>query len=496
VQNRPTPAQPSNPPAPAQGWDPEPVGQTRSAPSGWDPEPAAAPSPQGWDSSPATREEHPPADNHGWDPAPVRWDTVAPQTPAPPAWDPRADQPPAAAAPVPRPPQPQGLDVDPPSRPRPPVQPAWETEPAAPEAVPAPASEGAAFDWLAAAPATERPAPPGPWEAAPAPVPMSKPVPAADPYTSATDMFSADPRDAHGSAPRRSHTHLAPMIISLAAKGGVGKTSSATFLAQRAAEVGGLKVVLIDINRGQGDIRKFLRLIGAPLPSVYDAALRGDPRLAIITPDRLTAARHVRLDNLGFALAMAPPETMLDTDQVNAGVYRDVIEEARTVADLVIVDTQIVEAVDTSELIDDVVIPALAKDAWALAISDVSMASVDNLKSRLTAFAEAGVPPDRVMFTVNRMSPGAVFNPEALADVFRHATTRVPLAHYVSAVAHDQAIADGMNIGGIEHNLPSIAPMLDTVLFRVTGLEVFDPARNAPRKKERRGLFSRLTARQ
>jgi len=275
----------------------------------------------------------------------------------------------------------------------------------------------------------------------------------------------------------------------------VGKTSSATFLAQRAAEIGGLKVVLIDMNRGQGDIRKFLRLIGAPLPSVYDAAVHGDPRLAIITPDRLTAARHVRLGKLGFALAMAPPETMLDTDQVNAGVYREVIEEARTVADLVIVDTQIVEAVDTSELIDDVVIPALAKDAWALAISDVSMASVDNLKSRLTAFAEAGVPPDRVMFTVNRMSPGAVFNPEALADVFRHATTRVPLAHYVGAVAHDQAIADGMNVGGIEHNLPSIAPMLDTVLFRVTGLEAFDPARHDPRKKERRGLFSRLRAR-
>jgi len=253
-------------------------------------------------------------------------------------------------------------------------------------------------------------------------------------------------------------------------------------------------VVLVDMNRGQGDIRKFLRLIGAPLPSVYEAALRGDPRMAIITPDRLTAARHVRLGKLGFALAMAPPETMLDTDQVNAGVYRDVIEEARTVADLVIVDTQIVEAVDTSELIDDVVIPALAKDAWALAISDVSMASVDNLKSRLTAFAEAGVPPDRVMFTVNRMSAGAVFNPEALADVFRHATTRVPLAHYVGAVAHDQAIADGMNVGGIEHNLPSIAPMLDTVLFRVTGLEVFDPARHDPRRKERRRLFSRLTA--
>jgi len=359
--------------------------------------------------------------------------------------------------------------------------------------------DGGAFDWAAAAPVPERPAPSNPWEAPLAPVPMSKPAAAAaaDPYTStdATDMFSADPRDVHGSAPRRSHTHLAPMIISLAAKGGVGKTSSATFLAQRAAEIGGLKVVLIDMNRGQGDIRKFLRLIGAPLPSVYEATLRGDPRMAIITPDRLTAARHVRLGKLGFALAMAPPETLLDTDQVNAGVYRDVIEEARTVADLVIVDTQIVEAVDTSELIDDVVIPALAKDAWALAISDVSMASVDNLKSRLTAFAEAGVPPDRVMFTVNRMSAGAVFKPEALADVFRHATTRVPLAHYVGAVAHDQAIADGMNVGGIEHNLPSIAPMLDTVLFRVTGLEVFDPAQHDLRKKERKGLFSWLRAR-
>jgi len=96
---------------------------------------------------------------------------------------------------------------------------------------------------------------------------------------------------------------------------------------------------------------------------------------------------------------------------------------------------------------------------------------------------------------VNRMSAGAVFNPEALADVFRHATTRVPLAHYVGAVAHDQAIADGMNVGAIEHNLPSIAPMLDTVLFRVTGLEVFDPARHDLRNKERKGLFSWLRAR-
>jgi len=52
-----------------------------------------------------------------------------------------------------------------------------------------------------------------------------------------------------------------------------------------------------------------------------------------------------------------------------------------------------------------------------------------------------------------------------------------------------------MNVGGIEHNLPSIAPMLDTVLFRVTGLEVFDPARHDPRKKERRGPFSWLRAR-
>jgi len=516
----PEPAQPPPSAAPAQGWDPEPAQQTRSAPApGWDPAPAQPQMPRGWDAPPETPNEHTPAGDHGWAAAPVRWDTAPAPATAPAALDPRADPYTSGAVeeeaqPQPRPPLAQGWGVEPQTnpQPRPPVQSAWDPQPTwepgpaedrgAPEAVPEPApDDGRAFDWLAPAPATERPAPPGPWEASPAPAPVLPPAaqsaPAGDLYTStdATDMFSADPRDAHGSAPRRSHTHLAPMIISLAAKGGVGKTSSATFLAQRAAEVGGLKVVLIDMNRGQGDIRKFLRLIGAPLPSMYDAAVRRDPRVAIITPDRLTAARHVRLDNLGFALAMAPPETMLDTDQVNAGVYRDVIDEARTVADLVIVDTQIVEAVDTSGLIDDVVIPALAKDAWALAISDVSMASVDNLKSRLTAFAEAGVPPDRVMFTVNRMSPGAVFNPEALADVFRHATTRVPLAHYVGAVAHDQAIADGMNIGGIEHNLPSIAPMLDTVLFRVTGLEAFDPARNAPRKKERRGLFSRLTAR-
>ncbi|EQD50517.1 hypothetical protein B1A_13417, partial [mine drainage metagenome] len=64
------------------------------------------------------------------------------------------------------------------------------------------------------------------------------------------------------------------VVAVFAGKGGVGKSTSMLSLAERAATVvPGLRVITIDANRGQGDLRTFLKLDDAGLPSIYDAAV-------------------------------------------------------------------------------------------------------------------------------------------------------------------------------------------------------------------------------
>lgn len=273
----------------------------------------------------------------------------------------------------------------------------------------------------------------------------------------------------------------APVIISFAAKGGVGKTTAASALAQRAVQVGGIrKVVLIDMNRGQGDIRKNLRL-DRPLRSIYDAALAGEPKSAVISPRRLAEARHPSLPKLGFGVVLAPQDDQADPSVVTTQVYRDVIDYARSTSDLVIVDTQIIEGTDTSGLIDGIVVPVLSRDGWGLALSDTSMTGVDNLLKRLRMWSVAGVSRDRMLFALNRANADSGLNTEVLRRIYSG------LAVPIGTIPQDGMLAAGFETGQLPHNHPDMARVLDEVLFRVTGLEAFDPANHPPLGRKPRG---------
>lgn len=141
----------------------------------------------------------------------------------------------------------------------------------------------------------------------PAP-PVGAPVPApfVDPYGDDDDLAGLVAGPVGGNRVTRT-LGLAPVVIVFAAKGGVGKTSFSLTLAERAVGVGALsRVVVVDGNRGQGDVRKYLRLSSANLPTMYDAALSGNPKQAIIGPRYLQQHRDPRLPDLGFGVVMAP----------------------------------------------------------------------------------------------------------------------------------------------------------------------------------------------
>lgn len=447
-------------PEPEPQQPPEPVDPFDDPAAGWGAAPAttasrpAAPDMSPPDTAPAAY----PAQEHHQPPPPVQPEAVRPEAvrPVQPLIPPRT-----------RPEQPAGPDPFTPPVVRPVAQPpapqpvAQRVPPAAfPQTVPRPV-----------APPPEYPAQrPG---QATQPVPQQVQPPSWRPEVTAPT-----------GAPR---TALAELVISLAAKGGVGKTSSALALAQRAVDVGGIrKVVVIDANRGQGDIRKYLRL-ERPLRSIYDAALAGDPASAIISPKRLNEARNPALPRIGFGVVLAPQDDQADPNVVTTAVYRRVVEQARQMADLVVMDTQIVEAWDTSDLIDGMVVPLLASSAWALALSDTSMAGVDNLVKRLQSFSASGVDRSRVLFAINRANQDSALQVERLHAVFGG------LAVPIGTIPMDGRIGASFETGRIPHDSPEMAHVLDEVLYRVTGLDAFE--NNQPNPSSRRrggvGFFSR-----
>lgn len=272
---------------------------------------------------------------------------------------------------------------------------------------------------------------------------------------------------------------LAPVVFTMSGKGGTGKTSMAINVAQRAASSGSnLRVVLVDMNRGQGDVRRYLRIARDANPRcVVDAAYSGNPADAILAPRELVAMRHHTLEPIRFALALAPPRQQSDPRLASADVYLSIINFARREADLVVVDTQIIEGTDTSGLIDRIVTPTLATDGWGMGVSDTSTPGVENLKDALVEFQRHGAARDRILTLVNRAE--IEFDQDAMAASF------APYSFASFCVTEQSEIVDATNSGQFVHSSSGFAPPIDTLLYRILALPEFDPARNDSARRAR-----------
>lgn len=260
----------------------------------------------------------------------------------------------------------------------------------------------------------------------------------------------------------------APLLIVYAGKGGVGKTSQTIMAAKTAADAG-LRVVLIDGNRGQADIGTFLRLPKAGLATIYSAVRSSDPADAILLPTVYNRHRPPVSEPLDFAVVLGPPAEHAHPSNVSAAAYAAVIDYARATADLVILDTQIAEAHRT-DLYDDLIIPAMRSGAWSVAIVNESRAGADNLFDRLVEFSEFGVSSDHSMILASMY--------EEFVDFDRTAIERKYGAYgtFIGSAGLDQRIKDEMNQGNFLTTSRAIAPATNAILYRVTGDERFAPA--------------------
>lgn len=356
-----------------------------------------------------------------------------------------------------------------------------------------------ATDWGSGWQATDAPAPPAEGQGHVANVPQGRaePAPAAPrpaaaqptmPPRGTDEIFNvaAAARSAlRGGSGGRSG--LGEVVIALSGSGGVGKSTFSLGLAARAADRG-KRVVLIDANLGQGDLSTFLRVAEAGLPTMYDAVIpKGDLRSALIDPTRLNEARDARLKKVEFAFVQAPTPEELATQRVTAAEVNRLIERAREIADLVVVDTQIVEADDPRHMVQSVILPQLGRNAWALAIAGLTSAGLSNLLRIMEQFQRQGILPSHLLSALSKMPRSIDVDHDRLVGTLQN------LSVYLGTAWADDQVLVAMNRGEVVGDQPALAHLFDTVLLRVFGMPIIaephDPD-DTPRS-----WWSRLTKR-
>lgn len=312
--------------------------------------------------------------------------------------------------------------------------------------------------------------------------PSSTPLPTAGPAPSGRRHETAvgDMMAAATAATRRPKAKL---LFVLSGKGGVLKTTMAITLAQRAARAGA-HVLLVDANRGQGDTRACLRMdTAAGLPSIYDYAEGTLLSECILTPQAVNAARGGDRDPVAFYFLPAPPAGMTAPYIVTADVYRRAIIAGRAGRniDLVIVDTQVSNDTDESGLFDQVYLPMLHDDAWAVALTDTSTQSVVNLGYRMDSFT---LDPARTFIVTTLPTDEET----ALTDRIRDYTRT--WGSFAGAVPHDPTARARQRDGNLLDEHPAFRQATGTILTRLLGRD-FDASPPAAGRAGWRRLLSR-----
>jgi pilus assembly protein CpaE len=210
----------------------------------------------------------------------------------------------------------------------------------------------------------------------------------------AISQFSSDVLNMQAARPVVPTTQDGPssgqIVTVMSAKGGSGKTVTATNLAVLLAQAPNTKVCLVDADLQFGDVCLVLQL--EPKFTVVNAAAelhRLDEQLisSILTPH-----------HTGLKVLAAPLEPAFADDITTAGLLQ-ILDLLRTMFDYVVVDT--------ASLLDELLLSLLEKSDQVLMVVDMDLPSVKNAKLALETLRLLKFPTNKVRLVLNRSNARA-----------------------------------------------------------------------------------------
>lgn len=186
---------------------------------------------------------------------------------------------------------------------------------------------------------------------------------------------------ASGDAPQRRST----IVTVFSAKGGCGKTATATNLAAALANRGATRVCLVDLDLGFGDVGVVLQI--QPTRTIADAA----PARGVI--DSIGAQSITLSHSPGFDVILAPLEPG-KAESIPAGFVSQLLTVLRADYDFVVVDTP--------PNFTDQVLAAFDVTDYYLLLATLDVAAVKNLRLTLQTLGLLGYPRERWRVVLNR----------------------------------------------------------------------------------------------
>lgn len=239
------------------------------------------------------------------------------------------------------------------------------------------------------------------------------------------------------------------VVFLVSGRGGVGRSSLAINIAERAA--GSLKrnVILIDANIGQGGLATNLRVVragaAAALPTIADLGAGANVQQVVCGAGEVRASGGAAIS---FASVLAPDPDQATPAACSPQRYRRVIDQLAPVSDLLVVDTCVSWQADPTRIASDLVAPGLRAGASVLVVSDASLEGAEGAR-RLVRWA-GRLAPGRVAGLLNMAPVSAVPDQATASRLFKPAPC-------LAVIPYDESVRLRAAAGRPVHRLLGLA---------------------------------------
>lgn len=277
----------------------------------------------------------------------------------------------------------------------------------------------------------------------------------------AGDVLERDRRVAPPVVEEEPETGRGRVITVMSAKGGSGKTVTATNLALLLTRHEGKRVVLVDADLQFGDCCLVLQL---------------EPRFTMVNAahemhhlDSSMLASLLTEHSSGLKVLAAPLEPAFADDITTAGLMK-MIELLRESFDYVVVDT--------ASMLDELLLSLVEAGDHVLMVVDMDLPSVKNAKLALETLRLLKFPTDKVQLVMNRANAKAKLDEKEIESALKMRIS--------AAVPSDGAVAASVNAGSpVVESAPKsrIAKGFESVAELIAG--------PVPEPSSGKGLFGR-----